>query len=136
MFAASKLRWLPVPLDPADAYCLPTDKGVIVMRPLDPDEEHWQLAEYIAGKIEVLHASLPAEWAQGIGEDRAKAFGKLTRRDARWLELPPTDRAARPAGPRGAARGEARPGPHPRGRRGPAHSTPGTPRAAQTGTKP
>lgn len=91
VFAASKLRWLPVPLDPHDAYCLPTDKGVLVMRPLDPYEERWQLAEYIAGKLAVLHASLPAEWAQGIGEDRAKAFSKITRRDAGWLKLPPTE---------------------------------------------
>lgn len=91
VFAASKLRWLPLPADPYDAYCLPTDKGVIVLRPLDPDEERWQLAEYIAGKIEVLHASLPPDWARGIGEDRCKAFSKLTRRDARWLSLPPTN---------------------------------------------
>lgn len=90
VFAASKLRWLPVPGCDVDGYCLPTDKGVLVMRPLDPDEEHWQLAEYIAGKLAVLHASLPAEWAQGIGEDRVKAFSKLTRRDATWLKLPPT----------------------------------------------
>lgn len=90
VFAASKLRWLTVPRDPGDAYCLPTDKGVIVMRPLDADEERWQLAEYIAGKIQILHAALPLDWAQGIGEDRCKAFSKLTRRDAGWLKAPPT----------------------------------------------
>jgi superfamily II DNA or RNA helicase len=92
VFAASKLRWLPVPgCDVGEAFCLPTDKGVIVMRPLDADEERWQLAEYVSGKVEVLHAALPAEWAQGIGEDRVKAYSKLTRRDANWLALPPTD---------------------------------------------
>lgn len=87
VFAASKLRWLPLI---GDAFCLPTDKGVLVMRPLDPDEERWQLAEYIAGKLAVLHASLPPDWAMGIGEDRAKAFSKLARRDAGWLKAPPT----------------------------------------------
>jgi superfamily II DNA or RNA helicase len=90
VFAASKLRWLPVPGCDVDAFCLPTDKGVIVMRSLDPGEERWQLAEYISGKLAVLHAGLPAEWAQGIGEDRVKAYSKITRRDAGWLSAPPT----------------------------------------------
>lgn len=86
VFAASKLRWLPVD----DGFCLPADKGVLVMRPAPGPDELWQLANYESGKLEVLHASLPVEWAQGIGEDRAKAFGKLSRRDARWLDQEPT----------------------------------------------
>jgi hypothetical protein len=83
-FATSKMRWLPV----GDGYCLGTDSGVILMREID--EGLWRLAEYAQGRIEVLHESLPADWAQGIGEDRAKAFGRLSRRDARWLAEEPT----------------------------------------------
>jgi hypothetical protein len=50
------------------------------------------LVSYQRGKIEVLYDSLPLEWAQGIGEDRVKAFSKITKRDARWLADPPTER--------------------------------------------
>lgn len=84
IFATSKLRWLPVD----DGFVLPSGKEVVVMVPAG--DEVWTLATYTAGKLEVLYASLPADWASGIGEDRAKAFGKLARRDAGWLEMPPT----------------------------------------------
>lgn len=87
VFAASKLRWLEVD----GGFCLPTDKGALVLAPLPGGEELWQLADYTGGKITVLHHSLPIDWAQGIGEDRAKAFGKLSQRSASWLQLPPTD---------------------------------------------
>lgn len=86
VFATSKLRWLPV----ENGYCLPAGKDTVVMVPLGGDL--WRLASYSAGRIEVLHGSLPVDWAQGIGEDRAKAFGKLAKRGARWLDEAPTDR--------------------------------------------
>lgn len=84
VFAASKLRWLPVD----GGFCLGAGQDVIVMVPLD--EERWRLASYSAGQLKVLHDSLPVDWAQGIGEDRAKAYSKLTKRNARWLDQEPT----------------------------------------------
>lgn len=84
-FEASKLRWLPVD----NAWCLPAGKEVVIITPLE--DELWRLVTYGGGKITTLHDSLPVDWAQGIGEDHAKAFGKLSRRDARWLNEPPTD---------------------------------------------
>lgn len=85
VFAASRLRWLPV----GDGYCLPAGKEVVVITPSGPDT--WTLAGYTAGKLDILHPQIPAEWAQGIGEDRAKAFQRLAERDARWLRSPVSD---------------------------------------------
>lgn len=86
VFATSKLRWLEVP----GGHVLPSGKEVIVMSPAPSGDGCWTLASYAAGRIEVLHASLPVDWASGIGEDRAKAFGSLAKRDARWLAEAPT----------------------------------------------
>lgn len=88
LLTESKLRWLRID----DGFVIGLQDGVLVIAPVDDDGELWQLATYERGKIEVLHSSLPLEWAQGIGEDQAKAFGKLTKADARWLEMPPTER--------------------------------------------
>lgn len=85
LFASSRLRWLPV----GDAWCLGAGKEVIVMVPAGIDT--WKLAAYESGKLQILHEQLPSEWAMGIGEDRAKAFQKLTERNARWLSLPPSE---------------------------------------------
>lgn len=85
VFAASKLRWLPV----GAGWCIGAGDEVVVMVPAG--EETWRLASYLNGRIEVLHDQLPSQWAMGIGEDRAKAFGKLSERDARWLRQAPTD---------------------------------------------
>lgn len=86
VFATSKLRWLPVG---DSAWCLGAGQEVVVMAAAGADT--WKLAAYRSGKIEVLHEQIPADWAMGIGEDRAKAFKKLIERDARWLSLPATD---------------------------------------------
>lgn len=85
VFAASKVRWLPV----GDGWCLGAGQEVVVMVPAGIDT--WKLAAYRSGKVEILHGQIPSDWAIGIGEDRAKAFQKLVERDARWLRNPPTD---------------------------------------------
>ncbi len=85
VFGSSRLRWLSVD----DAYVLGAGKEIVLMIPTGGDL--WQLATYENAKVKTLHASLPADWAMGIGEDRAKAFQKLVERDARWLRQPPTD---------------------------------------------
>lgn len=91
-FTTSKLRWLPVD----DGFCLGAGKDVLVMAPAEnSDGDLWHLLTYTPGStgpVEVLHRSLPVDWAQGIGEDRAKAFGRLSARDARWLAESPTER--------------------------------------------
>jgi superfamily II DNA or RNA helicase len=85
VFGASRLRWLPV----ESGWCLGAGREVVVMVPNGVDT--WKLAAYNAGKLTVLHEQLPVDWAQGIGEDRAKAFKSLAERKARWLTAPPTD---------------------------------------------
>lgn len=85
VFAASKLRWLPV----GQGWCIGAGNEVVLMVPAEADT--WRLASYQGGRVEVLHEQLPSDWAMGIGEDRAKAFGKLSERQASWLRRPPTD---------------------------------------------
>lgn len=85
VFASSRLRWLPV----GDAWCLGAGKEVVVMVPAGIDT--WKLAAYENGRVNVLHNAIPADWAMGIGEDRAKAFQKLVERSARWLSRPVSD---------------------------------------------
>lgn len=85
VFGASRLRWLPVD----DGWCLGAGQEIVVMVPAGLDT--WRLAAYRNAKLEILHDELPADWAMGIGEDRAKAFQKLVERDARWLRQPVSD---------------------------------------------
>lgn len=80
----SKLRWLPVD----NGFVLGTGKSVAVMVPTDG--EMWQLVDYVSGRLTVLHTAMPAEWAQGVGEDRARAFAKLAEKQASWRNRPPT----------------------------------------------
>lgn len=85
VFGSSWLRWLPV----EDSWVLGAGKEVVVMVPTGLDT--WKLATYENGRVKVLHPQIPADWARGIGEDRAKAFLKLAERDARWLAGPVSD---------------------------------------------
>jgi hypothetical protein len=85
VFGASRLRWLPV----EQAYCLGAGQGVLIMAPVGLDT--WRLAKYENGRVRVLHETLPADWAMGIGEDHAKAFLKLNERKAEWLRSPISD---------------------------------------------
>lgn len=85
VFGTSRLRWLPV----GPAWVLGAGQEVVVMVPEGPDT--WKLATYRGGRVEVLHDEIPADWAMGIGEDRAKAFQKLVERTARWLNQPVSD---------------------------------------------
>jgi superfamily II DNA or RNA helicase len=85
VFGTSRLRWLPV----EDCWVLGAGKEIVVMAPVGLDT--WKLAAYENGRLKVLHPQIPADWARGIGEDRAKAFQKLVERDARWLSQPVSD---------------------------------------------
>jgi superfamily II DNA or RNA helicase len=85
VFGSSRLRWLPV----GPAWVLGAGQEVVVMVPEGLDT--WKLATYKGGRVDVLHEEIPADWAMGIGEDRAKAFQKLVERTARWLGQPVTD---------------------------------------------
>lgn len=79
VFGASRLAWLPLP---RGAFCLTAGKEVVVMAPVGLDT--WKLATYENTRLTVLHEEIPAEWAMGIGEDRAKAFQRLAERKASW----------------------------------------------------
>lgn len=79
VFGSSRLAWLPLP---GGAYCLTAGKEVVVMAPLGTDT--WKLAAYEGNRLTVLQDEIPADWAMGIGEDRAKAFQRLAERSATW----------------------------------------------------
>jgi ATP-dependent helicase IRC3 len=79
VFGSSRLAWLPLP---GGAYCLTAGKEVVVMAPVGSDT--WKLAAYEGNRLTVIQDELPADWAMGIGEDRAKAFQRLAERSARW----------------------------------------------------
>lgn len=86
VFGESRWRWLSLP---DGAWCLPAGEEVVVMAPLGPDT--FKVASYNAGRITVLHDQMPQQWAMGVGADRARAFGTLAEREARWLDAPVTD---------------------------------------------
>lgn len=79
VFGTSRLAWLPLP---GGAYCLTAGKEVVVMAPLGVDT--WKLAAYEGNRLTILQDEIPADWAMGIGEDRAKAFQRLAERTATW----------------------------------------------------
>lgn len=86
VFGTSRLAWLPLP---GGAYCLTAGKEVVVMAPVGSDT--WKLAAYEGNRLTVLQDELPADWAMGIGEDRAKAFQRLAERSARWRSARASD---------------------------------------------
>jgi hypothetical protein len=59
------------------------------MAPIGTDT--WKLAAYEGNRLTILQDELPADWAMGIGEDRAKAFQRLAERSARWRKSRATD---------------------------------------------
>lgn len=86
VFGTSRLAWLPLP---GGAYCLTAGKEVVVMAPVGSDT--WKLAAYEGNRLTILQDELPADWAMGIGEDRAKAFQRLAERSARWRSARASD---------------------------------------------
>lgn len=86
VFGSSRLAWLPLP---GGAYCLTAGKEVVVMAPIGTDT--WKLATYEGNRLTILQDEIPADWAMGIGEDRAKAFQRLAERSARWRKSRASD---------------------------------------------
>jgi hypothetical protein len=86
VFGSSRLAWLPLP---GGAYCLTAGKEVVVMAPIG--EDTWKLATYEGNRLTVIQDEIPANWAMGIGEDRAKAFQRLAERSARWRSARASD---------------------------------------------
>lgn len=90
LFKKSTLRWLPLDRDNKRGWAMPIENGVLVVAPAD--DERYHLINYERTKLTFVNHAVPLEWAFGIGEDRAKAFGNLTKRKAGWLTLRPTPR--------------------------------------------
>jgi superfamily II DNA or RNA helicase len=86
VFGTSRLAWLPLP---GGAYCLTAGKEVVVMAPVSTDA--WKLVTYEGNRLTVIQDEIPADWAMGIGEDRAKAFQRLAERSARWRKNRPSE---------------------------------------------
>jgi len=84
VFGASRLRWLPL----KEGWCLGAGDEIVLMVPAGLDT--WKLASYRDNRVEIIHSELPADWAMGIGEDRAKAFLPLVERGKSWLTMPPS----------------------------------------------
>lgn len=85
VFGESRLRWLPV----NNGWCLGAGDEIVLMVPSGFDT--WKLATYRDARVEVIQEQIPADWAMGIGEDRAKAFLPLVERGKSWLRMQPSD---------------------------------------------
>lgn len=89
LFKTSNLRWLRTHKeDGKGGWCMGLEKGTLVIVPCGNDRYH--LVQHGFGKLDFINRAVPLEWAFGIGEDRAKAYGKLTQRSASWLNAPVT----------------------------------------------
>jgi superfamily II DNA or RNA helicase len=85
LFARSRLRWLP-----ADSgFVLPVKGGVILLAP-EPAGT-WRVLESRNRQHIDLAAGLDLGFAQGLGEEQARAAGAISLSDADWRAKPPSD---------------------------------------------
>lgn len=80
----SKMRWLPV----GDGYCLPAGEETVI---IVPDGGGWDVVTRNRSGFSVVYSGLTMDYAQGVGEDLARSAGKLAKRSAGWLSMPPTE---------------------------------------------
>lgn len=86
---ASHMKWLP--LEPY-GWCLPVEDGAIVAH--RRDDGLWDVVSTTGGprkKPVRLYDGLPLGYAQGVGEDLARASGKIATRGEYWNLLEPTN---------------------------------------------
>jgi superfamily II DNA or RNA helicase len=85
LFARSRLRWLPA----ESGFVLPVKGGVILLAP-EPAGT-WRVVEARNRQCVDLAAGLDLGFAQGLGEEQARAAGAIAMADAGWRAKPPSD---------------------------------------------
>jgi len=85
LFARSRLRWLPA----EGGFVLPVKGGVILLAP-EPAGT-WRVVESRNRQCVDLAAGLDLGFAQGLGEEQARAAGAIAVADAGWRAKPPSD---------------------------------------------
>lgn len=107
LFGASRLRWLPI----GGGFALPAYETALLLVP--QPEEQWRVVELAnGGGITDVADGLTLEYAQGVGEEFARARGGMvSRADARWRQREVTDgqrvSLSRKGLPEAQTRGEA-----------------------------
>jgi superfamily II DNA or RNA helicase len=87
LFARSGLRWVPA----GSGFTLPCGQRSLLLVPAGDDR--YQVVESLrGGETRTISESQPLEWAQGIGEEYARAHGGvIARADAKWRTREVTD---------------------------------------------
>lgn len=87
LFARSSLRWIPA----GGGFTLPCGRRNLYLVPAGVDR--YDVVEVLRGEEpRVISAGQPLEWAQGIGEEYARAHGGvIARADAGWRSRPPSE---------------------------------------------
>jgi hypothetical protein len=79
LFARSGLRWIPS----GNGFVLPCGGRSLLLVP--NGEDRWKVIEDARGETKVISQDLTLEWAQGVGEEYARANGGvIARSDASW----------------------------------------------------
>jgi superfamily II DNA or RNA helicase len=85
LFARSQLRWVPT----AAGFVLPCGEKNVLLVPVG---ELWNVVEDARKSTRVISEGLALNWAQGVGEEYARAHGgAIARSDASWRTQPVTD---------------------------------------------
>jgi ATP-dependent helicase IRC3 len=106
LFARSGLRWIPA----KSGFVLPCGQTSLLLVPQTGDL--WQVVESTRGQTKTISAGLTLDWAQGVGEEYARANGGvIAKADAAWRKRPVTSeqeaRLTKMRLPVPATRGEA-----------------------------
>jgi superfamily II DNA or RNA helicase len=86
----SELRWL----DVDGSWVLPAGQEVMILMPGSDTEDTWNVWRCAKGGTPVMESGKPLslDWAQGVGEEIARAQGGiLARADAAWRKKPPSE---------------------------------------------
>jgi superfamily II DNA or RNA helicase len=85
LFARSGLRWIPS----GAGFVLPCGQTSLLLVP--NGEDQWKVIQDARGDVKVISQDLTLEWAQGVGEEYARAHGGvIARADAKWRAKQPS----------------------------------------------
>lgn len=89
LFRRSNLRWLPLP---TGGFVLPLANSSLMVTPAGDEPDSWRVVEAGRGIApSVVVEGLSLEYAQGVGEEQARAHGGvIARSDAAWRDREPT----------------------------------------------
>jgi superfamily II DNA or RNA helicase len=79
LFARSGLRWIPA----STGFVLPCGQTSLLLVPTG--EDRWKVVQDSRGQTKLISQDLTLDWAQGVGEEYARANGgAIARADAGW----------------------------------------------------